>query len=203
MVFSVLTRKSKVPRYNFHPPRSRSQPTGDRAQLAAPSGPGSHTLPSCHPWGSQASNPASPPLPQAAQVGETRSHRLRPRQLATALRSQRQGRENFTAASRPGPRLVEGLNEGFGAPQAVPWTLQLTHAQNWVSWRASRRRPVPVSYLTLHLMTTTPLILDWITSPMIPPWQLSVGHFGVDQWLRRTTDNPSLVASWLLASRAH
>lgn len=32
-------------------------------------------------------------------------------------------------------------------------------AQGWVGWRASRRRPESASYLTLHLMTTTPLTL--------------------------------------------
>ena len=40
MLFSVLRRKGKVPRLNFHPVRSRSWLRGSRSQLAAPSAPG-------------------------------------------------------------------------------------------------------------------------------------------------------------------
>ena len=77
---------------------------GGRTQSAAPSGPGSHILPSCHHWGSQAPNPNGPQYPQATQIGETRSHWLQPRQMT------RVG-ERFTTSSKPGPRLVEGLSE--------------------------------------------------------------------------------------------
>ena len=38
MLFSVLIRKTKVPRRNFHPLRSRSWLRGGRSQLAAPQG---------------------------------------------------------------------------------------------------------------------------------------------------------------------
>ena len=69
VIFSVLTRKGKVPRHNFHPPKSQSRLIGGRSQLVAPSGPGSHTLPSCHPCGSQAPKPTGPHSPQAAQMG--------------------------------------------------------------------------------------------------------------------------------------
>ena len=37
----------------FYLPKSRSWLRGGRSQLAAPSGPGPHTLPNCHSWGSQ------------------------------------------------------------------------------------------------------------------------------------------------------
>ena len=46
MLFSILTRKDKVPRLKFHPSRSRSWLREERSQLAAPSGPGPHVLPS-------------------------------------------------------------------------------------------------------------------------------------------------------------
>ena len=74
-------------------------------------------------------------------------------------------REGFTAASRPGPRLVEGLSEGAGPLQDTVRSLfpgPPVHplAQGWVSWRASGRRPESASNLSLRLMTATPLTLD-------------------------------------------
>ena len=49
VLFFVLTRKGKVPRDNFHSPKSQSWLIRGRYKLVAPSGPGSHTLPSCCP----------------------------------------------------------------------------------------------------------------------------------------------------------
>ena len=59
MLLSVLTRKGKVPGYNFHPPRSWAWLRGGSAQSAAHSGPSPQTLLNCRPWESQASNPTS------------------------------------------------------------------------------------------------------------------------------------------------
>ena len=73
MLFSVLTRKGKVPRHSVHHPRSQSWLRGSRAQLAAPSGPGPKTLLSCRLWGSQAPYPTGPPSPPATQM---RGHRV-------------------------------------------------------------------------------------------------------------------------------
>ena len=94
MLLSVLTRKGKGP--NAQLSRSMIPVVAKRMQLAAPSGPGSHTLLSCHPQGSQPSSPTGSQSPQAAQIGE-----------------------RFTTASWAGPRLVEGLSEGSGALQGV------------------------------------------------------------------------------------
>jgi len=68
MLFSVLTRKDKVPRHNLHP---KAPVLAKRRQISvgSSSGPGSHILPNCHPWGSQASNPTGPQFAQATQVG--------------------------------------------------------------------------------------------------------------------------------------
>ena len=120
MAFSVLTRKGKVPRHNFHPPRPQSWLRGGRSPLAVPSQLVSHTLPSCHPWGNQAPNPTSLQSPQVTQEAGARSHKLQPRQMATAIRSQKQGwGKGFTTASNPGPKLVKGLSEDSGALQGI------------------------------------------------------------------------------------
>ena len=99
---------------------------GGRSQLAAPFTACPALIPegARHPtnWSSVSSGSPN---------GETRSPRLT-RQKATAIRLQRQGwRKRFTAASRPEPRLAEGLSKGYGAlqdtvPQSIPWALQLT-----------------------------------------------------------------------------
>lgn len=95
MLLSVLTRKGKGPNAQY--PCSQSWLKRCRSLLAAPSGPGSHTLPSCHPpGGSQPSGPTDSQSPQGAQIGE-----------------------RFTTASRAGPRLVEGLRKGSEALQGV------------------------------------------------------------------------------------
>ena len=62
----------------------------NRSHLAAPSGQGSHILPSSHPWWSQAPNPIGP-VSSGCPSEETSSQRLRPRKMATASRLQRQG----------------------------------------------------------------------------------------------------------------
>ena len=69
MLFSVLTRKGKVPRHNFHPPRFQPWLREGRSQLTAPSGPGTHILPTCHAWGSQASSSTGPQSPQTTHLG--------------------------------------------------------------------------------------------------------------------------------------
>ena len=53
-------------------------------------------------------------------------------------------------------------------------------------------------------MTTAPLTLDWITSPVVPHWQLSSGraHCGADQWLSRRSTSRYLINSWLLMGGA-
>ena len=118
-VFSVLTRKGKVPRHNFYPPRSQSWLRGGRSQLA-PSGPGSHALPSCHPWGSQSSNPSGPQSPQAVQMGRPGLTDCDSWQPLLVGHRDRDGGA-VPCFSSPGPWLVEGLSEGSGALQeAVP-----------------------------------------------------------------------------------
>ena len=182
MLFSVLTRKGKVPRHNFYPPRSQSWLTGGRSQLA-PSGPGSHALPSCHPWGSQSSNPSGPQSPQAVQMGRPGLTDCDSWQPLLVGHRDRDGGA-VPCFSSPGPWLVEGLSESSGALQTAlvqspvcslgpPAHLPV---QGWVNWRASRRRSASASYLTLYLMTPTPWTLDWITSPVVLHWQLPVGR---------------------------
>ena len=62
----------------------------NRSPLAAPSGKGSHIMPSSHPWWSQAPN-LTGPVSSGCPSEETNSPRLRPRKMVTASRFQRQG----------------------------------------------------------------------------------------------------------------
>ena len=79
-----------------------------------------HSLPSCHPWGSQAPNQLIVSLLSPSKWGDQVPQTVA-RQKATAIRLQRQGwGKRFTAASRPGPRLVEGLSKGYEALQDIP-----------------------------------------------------------------------------------
>ena len=50
---------------------------------------------------------------------ETRSHRLQPRQRAVLFGSRDKDGGEGHCSSRSGPRLVEGLSEGSGAPQDI------------------------------------------------------------------------------------
>ena len=105
--------KAELSPWNFPSWISRN-----RSHLAAPSGQGSHILPSSHPWWSQAPNPTGPDS-SGFPIEETSSQRLRPRKMVTASRLQRKGWGRGSPSSRPGPRLLEGLSEGSGALQDV------------------------------------------------------------------------------------
>ena len=62
----------------------------NRSHLAAPSGQGSHILPSSHSWWNQGPNPIDP-VSSSCPSEETSSQRLRPSKMATAISLQRQG----------------------------------------------------------------------------------------------------------------
>jgi len=52
-------------------------------------------------------------------------------------------------------------------------------------------------------MTNAPLFLDWITSPVVPHWQLSSGRAqcGADQYMSRRSTSRYLTDSWFLIGR--
>ena len=131
VLLSVLTRKGKVPRHSFPPPRSRSWLRGGSSQLAAPSWPGPQTLPSHHRWGSLVPSPTN--WSSGGPYGGTRSRWLHPMQTA-AIRPQRRGTGEVHCGLYP-----------------------LTWGQ--VSCRALGRRLGSTCYLTLWLTTTTPWLL--------------------------------------------
>ena len=154
-----------------------------QSSATAPQGQVPHTLPTCHPWGSRVSNPSGPQCPQAAQVGETRSHRLWPRQTDTAIRSQ-------TGSLLPqGLGLgVEGLSEGSGAlqdrvsrllpgPTCSPVGPRLGKLEDLQekAWICLLPHSPPDDH---H--TTEP---GWIASLRVPHWQFLVGraHCAADQ----------------------
>ena len=141
MLFSVLTSKGKVPRDNFHP---EVQPwlRGSRSQVAAPSGSGPQTLPSCTAVGARCPGPASPQAPQAAQMAGTRS--LRPLSHAVGRRhyvAEAGLREKFTTTSRPGPSQWVALARALEQQDTALSLFLLVRGQ--VSWRGE------ASYLTL------------------------------------------------------
>ena len=147
MVFSVLTRKGKIPKHNFHPPRSQSWLRGGRSQLAAPSGPGSHTLPI--PEGTRHPTQLVLSLLRSPKRGDQFSQ-VRQTALLLGHRDRERGEVHRLLKVWAGP--AASLGEGSGA-------LQSTVPQG-LSWRASGRRPGSTSYLTLLLTTTTPLLSD-------------------------------------------
>ena len=105
--------KAQLSRWNVPSWLSRN-----RSQLAAPSGQGSHILPTSHPYWSQAPNPIGP-FSSGCPSEETSSQRLRPRKMATAIGCKNRDVREVHHSSRPGPRLQEGLSEGSGALQEV------------------------------------------------------------------------------------
>ena len=82
------------------------------AQLVAPSGPGPHSLPSCHHWGSQVprTQRALRLLRPPKQAGRGRSCRLHAMQAAATIRSRRQG---WGRGSLP--------PQGLGPAGGCPW----------------------------------------------------------------------------------
>ena len=199
MLFSVLTRKGKASRHNFHPEMSQSWLRGSRSQSAAPSGPSSHILSRSHSWQSQAPNPIGPHSPQAVQIGRLVLTNWDPERRPLLVgHGDRDGGE-LHHSSRPGPRLVEGLIEGSGALQDIVPNLFPGHSrtQSWMSFKASRRRPDSASYLTLHLMTTTPPLTQ-----SLPHWSLIDSNLWVEQNVLLTNSwaGQLTVTHWQLAA---
>ena len=178
MLFSVLTRKGRVPRHSFHPPRSRSWLRGGRSQLAAPSGPGSHTLPSYHHWGSEVSKPTGPQAPRAAQGGGAGPTDCDPHKLLLILghrdKDGGEGQHCFKAWAKASGWPWWGLlSPAWHSPQPVSLVPHHPLAQDQgAGWRAQGSRQASTSYFTLHLMATVLLTAGWIKSLMVSHWQL-------------------------------
>ena len=111
MLFSVFTRKGRIPKHSFHPLRSWFWLRESRFQLAACTGQGPQTFPSSHHWGSQCptywpSGFSGPP--NGGGMGGGSHEDCDPGRLTLLLgRRDRDvwggGAGEFTAASRPGP----------------------------------------------------------------------------------------------------
>ena len=147
MLFSVLTRKDKVPRHSSHPPRypslakRRQISVGNSltygssdSQLSLLKEAGTqHNWPSGssgHPNGGQIPQTAMQGVCHCCQAPETRM------------------RGGLTTFSRPGPRLVGGLGESAEALQNTPQACSLGMlaqllAQGWMSWRDSGKGQDP------------------------------------------------------------
>ena len=151
MLFSLLIRKGKVLRHNLHPPRSRSWLRGGRAQLAARLGPGSHILPRCHPYGSQAPNPAGPQSPQAAQMGRPGFIycNLYRWPLLSGWRDRDWGEVH--CCLKAWAKLVEGLSVGSGAPWDVVPSLFLGSSSSPAGPRLDKLEGLPGEGLNLPL----------------------------------------------------
>ena len=115
MLFSVLTRKSKVPRHDFDPPRSQPWLRGGRALLAAPSGQVPTSCPAVIPEGAM----HHPSWPSASSGHPDRGDQVcdldcDPDSLCCWV-AETGLPQRFTTTTRPGPRLVEGLRKDPGA----------------------------------------------------------------------------------------
>ena len=116
MLFSLLTRKGKVARHSFHPPRSQSLAKQRQISAGRSSGPVSYSAVilegSRHPTQLALSLARLPKWRD--QVSDCDPER---RSLLAGSRDSMGKR--VTTASRPEPRLVEGLTEGSGALQDI------------------------------------------------------------------------------------
>ena len=141
---------------------------GGRSQLAGPSGPGPQTL-NCHPClqGTRCPGPSWPSgssdcpngggegraqAPQTATHADGRCH-----EVAEVGMRERFIHDSLKAWAQP----VGGLGRDSGAlwntaPSLFPGPPNHPLDGDQMSWRAQGRRRGPASYLTPHLMTTTP-----------------------------------------------
>ena len=211
MLFSVLTRKGKVRKQNFHPLRSWFWLREGRSQLEACTGQGPQTPPSSHRWGSQCpthwSSGFSGP-PNGGWGGRWESWRLWPRHTDTTIRSQRQGCVGWGCGGihcclKAWAQSVGSISEGpralqDTAPSLFPGPPAHLLAQGQMSWKAPGRRLGSPSYLTFHLMTTTPPTVGWVTHW----WKLTDSfslvdraHCGTDQGLSRTPEGPAVTVA--------
>ena len=158
-LFSFLTRKAKVPKHNFYPLRSPSWLRGGRFQLAASSGPGSQTLPSCHHWRSQVPNPSGPSvssgLPKGERPGPTDGN---PGWLPL-LQDQRD-RDRGEVHCLP-QRLVGALGEGSGAIQDTDFSLfsGVPAKARWAGGPQGEGPDLPLTSLSTSL-TITALLFE-------------------------------------------
>ena len=151
-----------------HPPRSQSWLRGSRSQLAAPSGPGSHILPNCHPWRSQASNPTDPQSPHGIQMGRLDLTGCDRDRWPLLLGCRERDGERFTAPQ--GPQLMEGLSEGSGALQCLVPVCSLGPPAHLLAQGSVKTGGPPGEGLNLPLTSLSTddhyaTDLDWVTSP--------------------------------------
>ena len=130
------------------------------AQLAAPSGPGPETLPSCHRWGSQVprTQRALRLLRPPKQSGKGRSCRQHAVQVAEAGVGER-----VAATSRPGPGQWVSLTRALESCRTQPVTC-------------------PLGPLAHHLALAT----GWVDPLTVAHWRLATWagiHWSTDQWL--------------------
>ena len=205
MLLSVLTRKGKVPRHNFHPPRSR---LAKRRQISVGGSlrarsPDPAQLSSLREPGTQ--DPTGPQAPQATQTARARSHRLCPTQTTVAMRSQRR------AWGRGSPP-----HQGLGPASGRSW---------WGLWSPAGHTPSlfpgspsspanprpgelegPGEKARICLLPNSPPEDHhsgdpWLDAP--PPvahWQLLVwggAHCSTDQWLNGPSNVRPLTAASL------
>ena len=193
--------KAQLSRWNVPSWLSRN-----RSQLAAPSGQGSHILPTSHPYWSQAPNPIGP-FSSGCPSEETSSQRLRPRKMATASTLQRQGCGRGSPLLKAWAKATGGPYWGLWSTTGCrPQSITLgppAHplAQGWVISRPSKKRPQSASSLTFQLMTTTPPLLKHF--PNNPFLTVTGGQGPLWCWSIAEQDNEwSLIDSWLLVNGA-
>ena len=122
-----MTRKGKVPGYNFHPPRSQSWLRGGKAQLAAPSGPGLQILSTCHLWGSQAPRTQLVLRLLRLPMWWRLVHRLHPKRPLLSGRRDQDGGEAHWCLKAWAKSSGWPLKPCRTQPQSALWGSQVTH----------------------------------------------------------------------------
>ena len=176
MLFSVLSRKCKVPRHNFAPLRSRSWLKDLRWWL--PRGQVPRPCPAVPRWGSRVSRT------------QLAFRLLRPPKwrLLLLLGHGTGIGERFSAASRPGPRPVGGPGE------QVSWRAQRGRDLSLISlstWRPPLRQPLAECLTNGRSLTVGSLwagptaapTSDWAGPLKVAPWQsVACGRGPLQRW---------------------
>lgn len=202
MLFSVLTRKGEVPsKAQLSPQRSSSWLRGGRSQLAASSGPGSQTLPSCHGWGSQA--PRTQPEPGASGSSGRPSGRDQVPQAA-AIRSKRWDEGEVHHCLKVWVQSG-GFGEDSGAlqdaghsPQPAPCPSVHLLAWGRVNWKSPKEKArILLLPHSPHPRTTTP-----VTKSLTNGRSLTVGCLWAGPTLASTNGwaGPLPVSHWRLVA---
>lgn len=189
MVFSILTRKSQVPRHSCCPPEAQVLAKRRQASAGGSHRPGPETLPSGHCWGSQVdSRPQLARRPQATQIAE-----IVPHAAAQADGRCHQGTEAgmsrgpLPPEGRPGPDRWAALARAL---EPSEYSLPACSLKFLLRQRAGGLGRNRIHHFSL-LPDNHHSADHWLNDPLtFAHWQLVIlggeAHCGTDWWLSRS-----------------